>query len=163
MPPKTADLCDEFDSEVRVAEPIFRDFGGLRAFCGRVRTVRVRDDNSLVRAALETDGQGAVLVVDGGGSLRCALVGDRLGQLAYDNGWSGIVVHGCVRDSADLGTIPIGLKALASAPRKSRKRGEGEENVPLSFAGVVFKPGDHLYADPDGIVVADRDLQSGRT
>jgi regulator of ribonuclease activity A len=154
----TADLCDQFPDSVSVAEPLFRDFGGRRAFSGPIETVRVREDNALVRQALESPGHGRVLVVDGGGSLRTALVGGRLAVLAEGNGWSGILVHGCVRDSAELGAIPIGIKALASCPRKSGKAGVGERGVAVSFGGVTFSPGAYLYADQDGVLIAARNL-----
>lgn len=155
---KTADLCDQHDAQVRVAEPVFRDFGGRRAFSGPVATVRAPEDNVLVRRALEEPGEGRVLVVDGGRSTRCALVGDVLAALAHRNGWAGIVVNGCIRDAAEIAGIPIGLKALGTVPRKSCKRGAGERDVPVRFAGVTFRPGEHLYADTDGIVVAGKEL-----
>ncbi|MDQ4129165.1 MAG: ribonuclease E activity regulator RraA [Actinomycetota bacterium] len=155
---KTADLCDEFEGSVGVAEPLLSDYGGNTSFYGSLATVKVFEDNVLVREALETDGQGRVLVVDGGGSTRCALVGDRLAQLAHDNGWAGIVVDGCIRDSEEISRIPVGLKARHAVPKKSAKRGTGERDVPVRFAGLTFTPGHYLYADPDGIVVADRPL-----
>ena len=111
-----------------------------------------------MRAALEEQGQGRVLVVDGGGSLRCALVGDNLAALGHKNGWAGIVVYGCIRDAAPIGTIAIGVKAMATNPRKSVKKGEGERDVTLRFAEVVIVPGDYLYADVDGVVLADKQL-----
>jgi regulator of ribonuclease activity A len=154
----TADLCDEFGAEVRVAEPLFRDWGGSVAFAGQVETVRVFEDNALVRQVLETHGRGRVLVVDGGGSLRTALVGGNLAALAHRNGWTGLLIHGCVRDSEELRTVPLGVKALAAVPRKSEKRGEGEQGVAVTFAGLVFTRGCHLYADRDGVVIADREL-----
>jgi regulator of ribonuclease activity A len=150
---KTTDLSDEYPHEVQVAAPLLRDFGGVTAFHGPIATVQVQDDNTSVRALLETPGAGRVLVVDGGGSTRCALVGDRLAQLGHDHGWAGIVVHGCVRDVADLRAIPIGIKALAPMPRRSEKRGPGVLATPVTFAGVTFTPGHWLYADEDGIVV----------
>jgi regulator of ribonuclease activity A len=155
---KTADLCDEFEQSVRVAEPLLRDYGGSTSFYGSLITVKVFEDNVLVREALETDGQGRVLVVDGGGSTRCALLGDRLAQLAHENGWAGIVVDGCIRDSDEISRIPVGVKARHAVPKKSTKRGIGERDVPVRFAGLTFTPGHYLYADQDGIVVADRDL-----
>lgn len=155
---KTADLCDQYEANLQVAEPIFVDYGGVREFAGRVTTVRVYEDNVLVRAALEEPGTGRVLVVDGGGSRRCALVGDRLAELAHANGWAGIVVYGCIRDSRAIAQIGIGVKALHTHPRKSVKRGEGARDVPVTFAGVIFHPGHYLYADEDGIVVAERAL-----
>ncbi len=154
----TTDLCDEFGAEVRVAEPLFRDWGGSASFAGPIETLRVFEDNALVRAALEAPGHGRVLVVDGGGSLRTALVGGNLAALAHRNGWAGIVVHGCIRDAAELAGIPVGVKALHASPRKSAKAGVGERGVPVTFAGITFEPGAHLYADGDGIVVSGRDL-----
>ncbi|MDQ3135967.1 MAG: ribonuclease E activity regulator RraA [Gemmatimonadota bacterium] len=158
----TTDLCDEFGDEVRVADPVFRDWGGTRTFAGPIDTVRVFEDNARVREALETPGLGRVLVVDGAGSLRTALVGGNLAALAHSNGWVGIVVHGCIRDVAELVGTPIGVKALHAAPRKSAKAGTGERGVPVTFASVTFVPGAHLYADADGIVIADRSLLAPR-
>ncbi len=158
MPFRTADLCDAHESAVRVAEPIFRDYGGEPDFCGPIATVKVYEDNVLVRRALETPGRGRVLVVDGGGSLRYALVGDMLAGLAQANGWAGIVVNGCVRDAAELANIPIGIKALATNPLKSKKGGAGEIDVPVTFAGLTFAPGEYLYADGDGVLVATSEL-----
>jgi len=154
----TADLSDEFGDEVRVAEPLLRDWGGRASFAGMVETLRVFEDNALVRQALEAPGRGRVLVIDGGGSLRTALVGGNLAALAHRNGWTGIVVYGCIRDTAELAGIPIGIKALQTVPRKSAKSGAGERGVSVTFAGVTIAPGAHLYADGDGILVADRDL-----
>ena len=156
--PATADLYDTHGEALRVLAPIFRDYGGLRTFAGEVVTLKVYEDNSLVRAALEEAGHGRVLVVDGGGSLRCALVGDNLAELGHKNGWAGIVVYGCIRDSAPIGAIGIGVKAIATHPRKSVKKGEGERNVSLRFAEVVIEPGDYLYADVDGVVLAKTKL-----
>jgi regulator of ribonuclease activity A len=154
----TPDLCDEFGAEVRVAEPMFRDFGGVERFAGPIATLRVFEDNALVRQALEMPGGGRVLVVDGGGSLRTALVGGNLAALAHRNGWSGLVVYGCIRDAAEIASTPVGVKALQAVPRRSAKAGAGERSVPVAFAGVTFAPGAWLYADRDGIVVADRKL-----
>jgi regulator of ribonuclease activity A len=155
---KTADLCDEFEQSVGVAEPLFNDYGRATSFYGKMVTVKVFEDNVLVREALETDGQQRVLVVDGGGSTRCALVGDKLAQLAYNNRWAGIVVNGCIRDSDEISGITVGVKALYAVPRRSGKEGIGERDVPVDFAGITFTPGHYLYADPDGIIVTDRDL-----
>jgi regulator of ribonuclease activity A len=152
-PFSTADLSDA-QPDLPVAQPIFRDFGGRRTFDGPIATVRIADDNTSVRSLLEQPGAGRVLVVDNGGSLRCAVVGDQLAALAHQNGWAGIVVHGCVRDSIALAATAVGIKALAAMPRKSEKRGPGETDIPVTFAGVTFIPGHHLYADADGIVVA---------
>jgi len=151
---KTTDLCDAHGDSVDVLEPLWSDFGGNIEFHGPVHCLRVLDDNSLVRAALERPGTGKVLVVDGGGSMRCALLGGMLATLAEKNGWAGIVIHGCVRDSEETLACGIGIKALATHPRKSEKKGLGEENVVLGFGGVIISPGDHLYADEDGLIVA---------
>ena len=153
----TADLCDELGPRARVAEPLFRDFGGERSFHGPVATVRVFEDNVLVREALSEAGRGRMLVVDGAGSVRHALVGGMIAHLAHENGWAGLVVNGAIRDSDEISSVPGGLKALATSPRRSEKRSEGERDVPISFAGVTFEPGHLLYADPDGIVVVDED------
>lgn len=155
---KTADLCDEFGTSVQVAEPIFQDFGGIEAFSGQIATLKVFEDNVLVRQELELEGDGRVLVVDGGASTWCALTGDRLAQLAYDNGWSGLVINGCIRDSAEIAKIHIGLKALHTVPRKSRKEGKGERSIPVKFAGITFHPGHYLYADEDGLIVSPQAL-----
>jgi regulator of ribonuclease activity A len=158
MPFATANLCDEFGAEVRVAEPLFRDWGGSMVFTGAIETVRVFEDNALVRQVLESHGRGRVLVVDGGGSLRTALLGGNLAALAHRNEWAGLLIYGSVRDCDELRTVPIGVKALATAPRRSGKRGEGEQGVAVTFAGLTFTRGCHLYADRDGVIIADRDL-----
>lgn len=151
---RTTDLCDEHGDALRVLQPLYRDYGKKRSFHGRVRTLRVLEDNALVRAALETAGNGDVLVIDGGGSMRVALVGGNLGKLAEDHGWAGIVVHGAVRDASELAACEVGVKALGTIPRKGAKTGAGEREVALTFAGVTIAPGDWLYADDDGIVVS---------
>ncbi|OGT32342.1 MAG: hypothetical protein A2W28_05600 [Gammaproteobacteria bacterium RBG_16_51_14] len=155
----TADLCDQYGEKVQLVLPLFTDFGGKHQFHGPVSTVRVFEDNALVRSALEEPGAGRVLVVDGGGSLRCALVGDKLAQLGKDNGWAGIIVSGCIRDSAVIGAIGIGLRALAANPRKSTKKGNGERDIPVTFAGVTFIPGAFVYADADGILISAQPLR----
>ncbi|MBY0588048.1 ribonuclease E activity regulator RraA [bacterium] len=152
MPHRTADLYDRLADQLQVAEPLFRDFGKHRQFEGKIATLKVFEDNSLVRTRLEIDSPGTVLVVDGGGSLRCALLGDQLAQLAVDRHFSGILIFGCIRDSTILAGLPIGIKALATIPVKSIKRGEGQADVPVRFAGIEFRPGDYFYADDDGIV-----------
>ncbi|MDZ7841730.1 MAG: ribonuclease E activity regulator RraA [Gammaproteobacteria bacterium] len=158
---KTADLYDSYGDLLQVAEPIFRQFGRRTAFAGPIVAVKVFEDNTLVRASLETPGRGAVLVVDGGGSTRCALVGDLLARLAIDNGWAGIIVNGCIRDSAEIDGMDIGIRALATNPARSEKRGEGRGDVKVGFAGVSFTPGHHVYADADGVVVSEKDLADG--
>jgi regulator of ribonuclease activity A len=156
----TADLCDAHAdaADFQVAEPGLRDYGRRRSFHGPIATVRAPEDNSLVRKALEEPGQGRVLVVDGAGSLRCALVGDQLAALAQKNGWAGVVVNGCIRDADEVARTWVGVKALGTNPLKSHKRGEGERDVELRFAGVRFRPGEHLYADPDGVVISAKPL-----
>lgn len=151
----TADLYDQHEGKVSVGLPLLRDYGGRSSFHGEVFTLRVFEDNSLVRRALEQSGRGRVLVVDGGASLNCALVGDLLGSLALDNHWAGILVNGCVRDSRALSSIAVGIKALNTNPRKSVKKGQGEEGVEVTFAGLAFRPGQWVYCDEDGILLSD--------
>ena len=154
----TTDLSDAHP-DAAVAAPIFRDFGGRTAFHGQVKTIKVFEDNALVRSTLETPGEGRVLVVDGGGSDRCALVGGNLGVLGVKNGWAGIVVFGYIRDSAEIATQAIGVKALGLHPKKSEKGlHSAVSDKPVSFARVTFRNGDWLYADADGIVVSDQPL-----
>lgn len=156
----TSDLCDRFaDQEnFQIAEPLLRHFGGKRCFCGQVTTLRVFEDNSLVRATLEEDGHGRILAIDGGGSRRCALLGDTLTGLAVQQHWEGIIVYGCVRGSALLEQMQIGVMALNTHPLRSRKHGHGERDVMITFAGVNFKKNQYLYADNDGIIVAEAKL-----
>lgn len=154
----TADLYDRYEQKVHVAAPLFFDYGGVRKFFGPISTVKVHEDNTLVRAALEEPGKGRVLVVDGGGSLRCALIGDVLADLAWKNGWAGLIVYGCIRDSAAISKIGIGIKALNTIPRKSVKKGAGDRDIPVSFANVNFIPGHYLYADEDGLLVSQEEL-----
>jgi regulator of ribonuclease activity A len=149
---KTTDLCDEFSDRLQIAEPVFGDFGGEVMFSGLIVTLKVFEDNSLVRTALGEPGEGRVLVVDGGGSMRCALLGDQLAELAEENDWAGVVVNGCIRDSAAIGELGVGVKALGVHPLKSVKRGVGERDIPVRFAGVNFIPGHYLYADEDGLL-----------
>ncbi len=151
---KTTDLCDDHSDHLRIVSPLFRDYGGKPMFHGRITTVKVFEDNSLVRSALEEPGEGRVLVVDGGGSMRCALLGDNLAELGLKNGWAGVLVYGCVRDAADLARIAIGVKALNTHPLKSVKKGVGDRDVPVTFAGVTFHAGEWLYGDEDGVIVA---------
>ena len=151
----TTDLCDELGEAARVCEPLFADFGGVDAFEGPIVTLETYEDNTKVRATLEGAGEGRVLVVDGGGSTACALLGGKLAELAETNGWAGVVIHGCVRDTAEIEAFAVGVKALAAVPRKSRKDDAGEIGVPLNFAGVTFESGHYLVADRDGIIVLD--------
>ena len=150
----TADLCDRYPDRVRVCRPVFRDFGARTAFRGPVSTVKCHEDNSRVAEAIAEPGQGRVLAVDGSGSLRRALLGDRLAGLAADNGWAGIIVNGCIRDSRAIAGLDLGVKALSVHPAKSVKLGEGVRNTPVEVAGVLFEPGPYVYADSDGVVLA---------
>jgi regulator of ribonuclease activity A len=156
--PATSDLCDRLRDDtsgrLRVLPPVYRDFGARRRFHGRIATVKCFEDNTLVKAAVEAPGEGRVLVVDGGGSLRRALVGGNLGAAAVKNGWAGIVVDGAVRDSVELAACDIGIRALATMPLPTAKRNEGQRDVPVLLHGVWLRPGEWLYADEDGIVVA---------
>jgi regulator of ribonuclease activity A len=155
----TADLSDA-NPQVQIAEPLFRDFGALTTFHGQVAALKVFEDNSLVRTVLEEPGAGRVLVVDGGGSMRCALVGGNLAQLAMKNGWRGLIIYGCIRDSTEIRDIPVGLKALGTHPRKSEKGLHGgHRDRAVTFAGVTFNSGQWLYADSDGILVSQNPLQ----
>lgn len=151
---QTADLCDANEGRIQVVAPMFRSFGGRTAFGGPIATLKVFEDNTLVRSALEGAGEGRVLVVDGGGSLRCALVGDQLALLGVNNGWAGVIVYGCIRDAKAIGQMDIGAFALATLPLKSVKRGVGERDIPVSFGGVSFVPGQYVYADEDGVIVS---------
>ncbi len=149
----TADLYDQRGDELDSLGLQLQDIGGHVAFHGPVRTVRCHRDNALVKATLATPGDGAVLVVDGGGSLESALVGDLIAASAVAQGWAGIIVHGAIRDREAIGALPLGVKALGSNPRKSAKDGVGEVDVPVEIAGVVFRPGAHVWADADGVLV----------
>jgi regulator of ribonuclease activity A len=153
---QTADLYDAHEGKVKVAEPMFRTYGGKGKFYGEIVTIKCHEDNSLVGQTLkEKNGKGKVLVVDGGGSLRCALVGDQLAEKAMANEWEGIIVYGCVRDSGMINDMEIGIRALNTNPVKSVKRGTGVFNEPVTFAGITFRPGSYVYADEDGILVSD--------
>ena len=158
----TCDLCDanrhDVSGDFRVLPPVFLDFGATRTFCGAVATVKCFEDNSLVKATLDTDGRGRVLVVDGGGSLRHALLGGNLGAAAARNGWAGVVIDGCVRDVAELALHKLGIRAIAVMPLPTEKRNQGQSDVPVQLQGVRVRPGDWLYADQDGIVVSSKAL-----
>ena len=158
MTTATADLCDAHPDMVKVCHTPFRSFGQVAAFHGPIRTLSVLDDNALVRQVLERPGQGAVLVVNGGGSLKRALVGDNLARLAIDNGWAGIIVHAAIRDTAVIAAMPVGIKAVGTIPLRADRDAIGELDIPTSFGGVIFTPGDWLYADEDGVIVAPHRL-----
>lgn len=156
----TAELCDKYfeQDSFQVAEPILRLFGGKRRFCGKISTLKVFEDNTLVRSTLEQKVDDRVLVIDGGGSKRCALLNDSLAALAAENGWQGIVVYGCIRGTEKIAQLPIGVFALNTHPLPSRKHGQGNADVMITFAGVNFKKDHYMYADCDGIIVAETKL-----
>lgn len=154
---RTTDLWDDYGEELQSVDLPLRDFGGAIQFSGPIRTVKCERDNVVLRTLLGEDGAGAVLVVDGGGHTDTALMGDMVATLAVDNGWAGVIINGSVRDTKELATFPIGIRALASNPRKSGKEGRGEVDVEVTFGSVTFRPGDMLYADEDGIVVQKPD------
>jgi len=151
---KTADLCDDFSDSLQIVRPMFQSFGGNKRFSGVIQTVKIFEDNVLVREMLSEQVNGDVLVVDGGGSLRCALLGDMLAEMGYKNGWSGVVVYGCIRDSYDINGMPIGVRAIQTNPLKSIKKGWGDKNIAVTFADATFIPGNYLYADEDGIILS---------
>jgi len=152
------DICDEFFDEISVLAPLFSDYGGKAKFHGEIVTLKCFEDNSLVRDLVSSEGRGRVIVVDGGASMRRALLGDLLAAKAADNGWQGLLINGCVRDVEILETIDLGVKALNSHPVKTDKRGEGQLDVPVEFASVRIEAGQHLYADANGVVIAKRDF-----
>jgi regulator of ribonuclease activity A len=154
----TADLYDQFEEQLAVCEPIFSDFGGRETFCGPAVTVKCFEDNSRIKEALAEPGAGRVLVVDAGGSARCAMLGDLIAESAVTNGWAGVIVDGCVRDTARLAEMDLGVKALGAIPRKSTRRGEGQRDLPIVIGGVHVRPGDWVYSDADGVVVAPAGL-----
>ena len=159
--PSLPDLCDEFGDLLRVAEPVFQHFGAVTAFSGPISTVRCFEDNSFVASQLRSPGEGRVLVVDGEASMNCALVGDQLAAAGVENNWCGVIVNGCVRDVEILSELPIGIMALAPAPRRSVKAQRGDVDIDVSFAGLNFSPGEHLYADRNGIAVTASRLPPG--
>ena len=156
----TPDLCDANPDTVSIAEPIFKSYGAKPAFGGQIVTVKCFEDNSRVKELAATDGTGKVMVVDGGGSLRRALLGDLIAENARENNWEGFIIYGCVRDVEVISEIGIGVKALNSIPLKTERKGKGELNVPVTFAGVTFNPGEYVYADGTGIIVSPQELKT---
>ena len=154
----TPDLCDDHPEQVRVLAPEFSPFGGREAFFGRAVTVSCHEDNSRVKDLAGTPGEGRVIVVDGGGSVRKALLGDIIAQTAADNGWAGFVIHGAVRDVEILRTIDLGVQAIAPVPLKTQKLGVGDVDVDVTFGGLTITPGEWVYADANGVVVSARQL-----
>ncbi|MBT8115506.1 MAG: ribonuclease E activity regulator RraA [Arenicella sp.] len=154
----TPDLCDEFDAQVRILEPLFQNYGGRASFYGAAVTIKCFEDNSVLKKLVDTPGEGRVIVMDGGGSLRRAILGDMLAENARDNGWAGLVINGCIRDCDQIATLDLGVKALNTHPRKTEKKGIGDLNVPVTFAGQTIKPGDWVYADNNGVVISNTEL-----
>ena len=159
----TTDLLDNNEAliqqeRLRIIAPMFQRYGGKTAFAGQIVTLKLFEDNSLVRAVLGEPGAGKVLVVDGGGSMRCALLGDQLAEMAVKNGWEGVVVYGCIRDSAAINGLPLGVRALNTHPLKTVKKNVGERDVNVTFGGVTLKPGEWLCADEDGVIVSTKPL-----
>jgi regulator of ribonuclease activity A len=152
--PSTADLYDRFGDRLRVCAPLFRDFGGRTAFAGEAVTVKCFEDNSRIKGALAEPGNGRVLVADCGSSLRCAMLGDLIAASAVEHGWAGVVLSGCVRDSAALARMDLGIKALGTTPRKSTRRGEGQRDLPVEIGGELVEPGEQIVCDADGIIIA---------
>ncbi|WHI46859.1 ribonuclease E activity regulator RraA [Microbulbifer sp. JMSA004] len=154
----TPDLCDAYPDEVRVVDPMFINYGGRDRFGGQIVTIKCFEDNSLVRELVAEPGQGKVLVVDAGGSMRRACLGDMLAEKAAANGWEGILMYGCIRDVDEIAELDLGVQALGSHPMKTEKKGIGERDLTVSFAGVDFRPGEYLYADNNGVIVAGKAL-----
>ena len=154
----TPDLCDDFPNEVHVVEPMFVSYGGREQFGGQIVTIKCFEDNSLVRTLVAEEGKGKVLVVDAGGSMRRACLGDMLAEKAVSSGWEGIVMYGCIRDVDAIGALDLGVHALGAHPMKTEKKGIGERDLTVTFGGVSFRPGEYLYADNNGIIVSARPL-----
>lgn len=154
----TPDLCDENPELVRIVAPMFTNYGGRSSFGGEVVTVKCFEDNSVVKAQAAADGTGKVMVVDGGGSMRCALLGDMIAENAIKNGWQGIIIYGCIRDVDAIAALDIGIQALNSMPIRSKRQDRGDLNIDISFGGVTFKPGEYVYADNNGVIVSPQSL-----
>jgi len=154
----TADLWDEHYESLALLNLDLKNFGQKISFHGRIATLKLHEDNTLVRTLLSENGKGQVLVVDGGGSKRCALVGDNIAQLAIDNEWEGIIVYGCIRDSAQINEMPIGIKAIGTCPVKSIKRNVGLRDETLIINGTKICPNDYIYADADGVLISEKEI-----
>ncbi len=155
----TPDLCDEYPELVQVVEPMFSNFGGRTSFGGEIVTVKCFEDNSKVKELVGTPGEGKVMVVDGGGSMRHALLGDMLAEKASKNGWAGLVIYGCIRDVDQIMETDLGVQAIATVPLKTEKRDIGDVNIPVKFGGVTFIPGHYIYADNNGVIVSPQELK----
>jgi regulator of ribonuclease activity A len=156
---KTADLCDLHSDNLIIMHQQFKSYGKKHSFCGKISTIKCFNDNSKVREAVNTDGCNKVLVIDGNASMECALLGDMLAEAAYKNNWSGIIVYGCIRDSDVIANIDIGVFALTTKPIKSVKKGIGDTDINVNFFDVEFKPGNFIYADQDGIIISETELE----
>ena len=154
----TPDLCDQYPELVRVVEPMLSNFGGREQFCGQITTIKCFEDNSLVKQLVGTSGEGRVIVVDAGGSLRRACLGDMLAEQAASNGWAGLIIYGCIRDVDQIRATDIGVQALGVHPMKTDKKGVGELNIPVTFGGITFAPKDYVYADNNGIILSAEPL-----
>ncbi len=154
----TPDLCDEYPTLVRVLDPAFINFGGRHKFSGRAVTVKCFEDNSRVKELVATPGEGRVMVVDAGGSMRCACLGDMLAESAARNHWNGLIIYGCIRDVDEIANTDIGVQALGVHPLKTHKQGVGEVDLAVTFGGVTFSPGDYIYADNNGIIASSQPL-----
>ncbi|EXJ11351.1 MULTISPECIES: ribonuclease E activity regulator RraA [Nitrincola] len=152
------ELCDQYPDLVQVVEPMFASFGGREIFGGEIVTIKAFEDNSLVREQVALPGAGKVLVVDGGGSMRKAMLGDMLAEKAEKNGWEGLIIYGCIRDVNAISQLDVGVQALGSHPMKTDKKGVGELNIPVTFGGVTFVPGQYVYADNNGVLVSPKAL-----
>lgn len=155
----TPDLCDEYPELVQVVEPMFSNFGGRTSFGGEIVTVKCYEDNSKVKQLVGTPGEGKVMVVDGGGSMRKALLGDMLAEKASKNGWAGLVIYGCIRDVDQIMETDLGVQAIATVPMKTEKLDIGDVNIPVKFGGVTFIPGHYIYADNNGVIVSPQELK----
>lgn len=154
----TPDLCDEYEGQVKVLDAIFRNYGGVDSFYGEAVTIKCFVDNSVVKQLVDTPGEGRVIVMDGGGSLRRAILGDMLAEKASNNGWAGLVINGCIRDCDEIAQLKLGVKALNTHPMKTEKRGLGDLDIPVTFAGHTIEPGNWVYSDNNGIVVSEKKL-----
>tara|TARA_R110002072_G_scaffold298816_2_gene473270 strand:+ start:15543 stop:16013 length:471 start_codon:yes stop_codon:yes gene_type:complete len=154
----TPDLCDEYPDLIQVLSPMLQNFGGIDSFGGEIVTVKCHEDNSVVKEQVGLPGQGKVMVVDGGGSMRNALLGDMLAEKAAENGWEGLIIYGCIRDVDIIRQIRLGVQAISTNPRKTEKRGIGDLNIPVTFGGITFMPGQYVYADNNGVIVAPTKL-----
>jgi len=157
-PFSTPDLCDGFPQQVRVLDSLFTNYGAHSHFFGQIVTIKCFEDNSVLKELVNTQGNGQVIVMDGGGSLRRAILGDMLAEKASQNGWAGIVINGCIRDADEIAQTQLGVKALNTHPMKTEKRGIGDLNIPVTFASQTIEPGQWLYSDNNGIVISDDPL-----